>query len=147
MLPHPHYHCLRPALSPSETVVAPDAKTGLGSGLRLWFWLKRWPLTVAPLCVQSREEAVIECALQFSDEENVPTVAKRPKIPVRPRRRAVGARDRGEATGTAERGREGAVRFTTAGCALAHTRIDTHTRIYTPSCEALTLLYSARHRL
>ncbi|XP_064197077.1 CTD small phosphatase-like protein 3 [Anguilla rostrata] len=41
----------------------------------------------------SREEAVIECELQFSDEESIPTVAKRPKIPARARRRAAAAQD------------------------------------------------------
>ncbi|KAJ8357702.1 hypothetical protein SKAU_G00204960 [Synaphobranchus kaupii] len=38
-------------------------------------------------------EGVIECALQFSDEESVPTVAKRPKIQARARRRRVASQD------------------------------------------------------
>ncbi|KAJ8274035.1 hypothetical protein COCON_G00086600 [Conger conger] len=61
-----------------------------------------------------REEAIIECSLQFSDEENVPTVAKRPKIPPRARRRVVAARG-GDATDvdfkTPVRGGELRVRF------------------------------------
>ncbi|KAI1882656.1 hypothetical protein AGOR_G00237130 [Albula goreensis] len=55
-----------------------------------------------------REEAVIECSVQFSEEESVPVVAKRPKIQPRPRRR----KDSGDADFiTPVRGRQPRVHF------------------------------------